>query len=208
MSNTETSCLNHNSLIPAIKESERFINFLNVKFSLNLPKDFIIVINKANKNALGMFSSVETKNHFINTTAELNTITLNTLHLKECNPFEVLAHELAHYVNYLNKIKDCSSNQYHNKHFKKQAEMFLLTTQQTKKGYITLENDEFNAMVNNEFKGNKEVFNVFQAQKEKKKVGSRLRLYTCECGIKLRVAKDNLNAVCLDCNTNFKKEEE
>ena len=42
---------------------------------------------------------------------------------------------------------------------------------------------------------------------DKNKVGSRLGLYICDCGIKIRVAKDDLNAKCLDCKTKFNKVE-
>lgn len=200
-----TCGLNNNSLIPAINESERFIHFLNKKFSLSLPHNYIVVINKTRKSALGTFANPQTKQHFINSNQELNTITLNTLHIKECNPYEVLAHELAHLINHLNKINDCSSNQYHNKHFKKQAEVFLLTTERTKKGYTTKDNDVFNKMVKEEFKSKPSVFNVFQSQKEPNKKGSRLRLYICSCGVKVRVASDDFMGLCLECNGEFEK---
>ena len=205
--NKDTSCLNNNSLIPAINESERFIKFLDKKFNLKLPNNYIVVINKASKSALGSFANPETKQHFINTTQELNTITLNTLHLKKCNPYEVLAHELTHLINYLNKVKDCSINQYHNKHFKEQAESLLLSTTKTNKGFTTQDNEIFNKMVKEEFKSNPSVFNVFQSQKDKSKVGSRLRLYICSCGVKVRVGKDDFKATCLDCLTTFERVE-
>ena len=203
-----SSCLNNNSLIPSIKESERFIFFLNDRFKLNLPSNFIVVINKTNKSALGSFSNIKTREHFVNTIQELNTITLNTYYLKECNAYEVLAHELAHFVNFLNKVKDCSGNQYHNKHFKTQAEKFLLKVSRTNKGYSFTEiTDEFKEMLK-EFKPHKEVFNVFQAQAEnKEKKGSRLRLYVCDCGVKVRVASDTFQAECLICNSKFKQDE-
>lgn len=201
----DTSCLNNNSLIPAITESERFISFLNKKFNLNLQNNYIVVINKTSKSALGSFANPETKQHFINTTQELNTITLNTLHLKKCNPYEVLAHELTHLINYLKKVKDCSANQYHNKHFKNQAEVFLLSTEKTNKGYKTSDNEVFNKMVKTEFKSNPSVFNVFQSQRDKSKAGSRLRLFMCSCGVKVRVGTDDFKAKCLLCNGEFEK---
>ncbi len=201
----ETSCLNNNSLIPAIQESERFINFLINRFNITNIKPYIVVINKTNKSALGSFANPNTKQHFINTTEDLNTITLNTLHLKECNPYEVLAHEFTHFINHCNDIKDCSANNYHNKHFKIQAEVLLLSTTRGNKGITTQDNEVFNKMVNEEFKDNKEVFDIFQSQKDKSKVGSRLRLYICSCGIKVRVAQDDFNALCLTCNEEFQK---
>ena len=205
----ETYSLNtkQNSLIPAIKESEKFIKFLLNRFNIENVKPYIVVINKTSKNALGTFANIQTKQHFKNTTEEFNTITLNTIHLKKCNPYEVLTHELSHYVNYCNGIKDCSGNQYHNKHFKTQAEKFLLKVSKTKNGFAhTEETDEFNLMLN-DFKPNKEVFNIFQEQRNKNKVGSRLRLFKCECGIKVRVGSDDFKAECLICNSKFNKVE-
>lgn len=206
---TETSCLNNenqNSFIPMLEECERFIKFMNTRFNLELPNDWVVTINKAGKKTIGHFASKEVEEHFINTTQNLNNINLNTYFLKEHSPYECLAHELAHFVNYTKKIKDCSSNQYHNKEFKKQAELLLLSVERGKKGYnITKESEEFNLMLEEEFKPNGEVFNICQKMGEKSKVGSRLKLYMCDCGVKIRCAVD-LNAVCQDCNSEFKKQ--
>lgn len=39
------------------------------------------------------------------------------------------------------------------------------------------------------------------------KKGSRLRLWECECGIKVRVARDTFNATCDDCGGAFERKE-
>ncbi len=83
------------------------------------------------------------------------------------------------------------------------AEKLLLSVERTKKGYsLTKETKEFKDMLK-EFKPEKDVFNIFQNQKEKGKVGSRLKLYMCDCGVKIRCAIE-LNAKCLDCEGDFK----
>jgi len=46
-----------------------------------------------------------------------------------------LLHEVAHSLNYMNGINDCSANQYHNGKFKAQAEALGLKTEKSKKGY-------------------------------------------------------------------------
>lgn len=202
----ETYGLNHNSLIPAITESERFLKFLNERFRLNLPNNYLITINKTSKNTIGFFMPKENQEHFENHKQDLNNINLNTFYLKTNNPYEVLAHETAHFINSTKKIKDCSSNQYHNKHFKEQAEFLLLSVKRNNKGYaLTNETKEFKDMIEQEFKPNKEVFNIFQNQKERGKVGSRLKLYVCLCGVKVRVAREDFRARCLICNTDFKR---
>lgn len=40
-------------------------------------------------------------------------------------------------------------------------------------------------------------------QKVKRIQGTRLRLWECSCGVKVRVARDKFSATCLDCNTPF-----
>lgn len=44
-------------------------------------------------------------------------------------------------------------------------------------------------------------------QKIKRIQGTRLRLWMCSCGVKVRVAKDTFNATCTDCNTKFTMQE-
>jgi len=203
---TETSCLNNNSFIPMLTECERFVVFLNNRFGLALPSNYVITINKASKSAIGYFMSKEHSEHYINSTQDLNNINLNTLYLKESNPYEVLAHEVAHFLNSIKGIKDCSSNQYHNKHFKQQAELLLLSVKRTNKGYSQTEpTEEFNKMLI-DFKPNKEVFNIIQNQKEKNKVGSRLKKWVCSCGVIVRCATE-LKATCNECNGEFIKDE-
>jgi len=194
---------NNNSFIPAIRECEKFISFLNVRFSLKLPSNYVVTLNKASNRTIGYFMSDKCEDRFTNTKQDLNNINLNTLHLKTSNPYEVLAHELAHFVSHIKGVKDTTSNGYHNKKFKEQAEKFKLLVEKGNKGYNqTSETEDFNKLVE-EFKPSKEVFNIFQNQKGKKKVGSRLRLYICNCGVKIRCASDELQAKCLVCNSEF-----
>ena len=201
----KTSCLNKNSFIPMLNECERFVKFLDDRFKLNLPA-YVITINKTKKSSIGHFMSDKHPDKFTNTTQDLNNINLNTIHLKTSSPFECLAHEIAHFINHTKQINDCSANQYHNKHFKKEAEGLLLKVERTKKGYNkTSESEKFKKMME-EFKPNKTVFNIIQNHGERAKVGSRLKLWVCECGVKVRCAVE-LNAKCLNCDGEFKNDE-
>jgi len=197
-------CLNTNSFIPALNESERFISFLNQKFNLNLTADYVITINKAGKNIAGYFMPKEHAEHFKNTKQDLHNININTYHLKTENPYGVLAHELAHYINHGLKVKDTTKNQYHNKHFKEKAELLLLKVERTNKGYSKTEITEQFSLMLNEFKPNQDAFNICQNMPKKDKVGSRLRLFICDCGVKVRCAVD-LHALCLNCESEFKE---
>lgn len=135
---------------------------------------------------------------------KLHSINLNTLYLNKHNPYEVLTHELAHFINEVNEVKDCSSNQYHNKYFKKTAEILLLKVSRTKKGYSqTEETEEFKKMVE-EFKPNREVFNIFQEVKTNTGTKSRLFLFECSCGIKIRSGLKELSVNCNECKKDFK----
>ena len=44
MTENKTYCLNNNSIIPAIKESEKFINFLIQRFKIEVPNNYLITL--------------------------------------------------------------------------------------------------------------------------------------------------------------------
>jgi hypothetical protein len=188
------------TIIPTIQECERFISFLNTHFSLNLPNNLLINIHKTSKNTMGYFTPEQNPEHYTDSKTEnktaLNSITLSSYFLN-INPYDTLTHELAHFLNSIAKVKDCSSNQYHNKKFKAQAEKLLLKVNNTNKGYAdTQPTEEFNKMLE-EYKPNYEVFKILQEHTDKEKKGSRLYLFTCsnEC-YKVRCGDRNLKAVC------------
>jgi hypothetical protein len=195
-----------NSFIPALIECERFVNFIDIRFNLGLKNNFVITINKAGKNTLGFFMCKESKEHFTNTTQDLNNINLNTFYLKNHNVYEILTHETTHFKNYIDGIKDGNyKSGYHNKHFKNLAEKLLLKVDRTEKGFnMTGETEDFNKMLV-DFKPNKDAFNIFQNIKESDKQTTRNKLYMCSCGVKVRCAIE-LNATCNNCNSKFIKE--
>ncbi len=82
------------------------------------------------------------------TLPEIN-ITADTLKRSVEEICETIIHEMAHYKNNVQDIVDCNGNQYHNKHFKTQAEAFGLTVERVKnKGYArTALGDKAIAMV-------------------------------------------------------------
>jgi len=202
-SQTEPSITN--TIEPSIKEIERFLLFLNKRFALGLKFDNItILISQAHPNTMGYFSP----SGFKNTTQILNGIVLNSIYLKE-HPYETIAHELAHYHNNQNGVKDCSRNQYHNKQFKKVAELLLLECDaRGNKGYnMTRETPAFLEMINNEFMPNPSAFHINQIAKSKTpKTPSRLYKWVCECGFIIRCGDRTLQAECKVCNSVFKLE--
>jgi hypothetical protein len=194
-----------NSISPSIEEIERFIIFLNNKFKLGLQDNLIINIQDTSINTKGFFMPKEHKNHYDNTTNALNYICISSLYLKE-KPYITIAHELAHFINELENHK--SKGNYHTKHFKKTAEKLLLIVNKGQYGFNqTDESPAFIEMLQ-EFKPSDTAFLIYQNKENNKKVGSRNLLFTCNCGVKVRTAKNEnkpLNAMCLYCNSEFKQ---
>jgi predicted SprT family Zn-dependent metalloprotease len=207
--NEQTQQQEYKSIKPSIAESERFISFLNNKFNLGLQNDLIILIHETSPNIKGFFRPQENIKSFelVEEKKPINSITLSS-HTLTSTPYETLAHELAHYINHAQGIKDCSGNQYHNKHFKLMAEKLLLKVDKDRvRGFAyTEETQEFKAMLQ-EFSPSPDAFKIFQnigISKEKKK--SRLLLFECGCGCKIRTAKNEnkpLKAFCQYCSSEF-----
>jgi len=195
-----------NSIQPSVAETERFICYLNKRFDLGLPDNLIVNIEDTSKNTKGFFRCKEHQKHYENTKQPLNYICISSIHLQN-NPYETIAHETAHFYNYSKGIKDCSSNQYHNKNFKVIAEKLLLKVEKGKRGFAYTDvTEEFTKMLK-DFKADAKAFHIFQRTKEgKAKSPNRNLLFMCGCGIKVRTARNQnkpFNAICQYCNTEF-----
>lgn len=201
---------NKNSIIPAIQEGERFINFMNKRFNLELPNNLIISMHKQKKNILGTFTPNKNPNAFIKEGEKdpLHIITINTLYLNK-DPFETLAHELSHFINEFRGVKDCSSNQYHNKHFKKVAESLLLKVEKQKgRGYAHTERTElFNKMLE-EFKPSETAFKMFQNETDNKtKTTTRNFLFMCSNACyKVRCGNKEFEGCLCKCGSPFEEQ--
>jgi len=193
-----------NSIIPSIQETERFIYYLNNRFMLGLKENLIINIEQTTPNRKGYFMPSQHAEHYETTQKEpLNLIVISSLYLKD-EPYNTIAHELAHYINTING--HIAKNNYHSQHFKKESEKMLLKVSKGKHGYnITEQTPEFLEMIN-DFKPNKDAFAVFQNFNDKKKKKGRNLKYMCSCGFIIRSAKNEehpLKAICKYCNTEF-----
>ena len=192
-----------NSIKPSIEETERFILYLNNRFSLGLQDNLIINIQDTSPSTKGFFMPSEHIKHYENTKQPLNYICISSLYLKE-KPYETIAHELAHFFNHLNG--HTAKNNYHHKEFKKTSEMLLLKCEKGKHGYNnTSETPEFISMLT-DFQPNKDAFHILQNANDKKKKGSRNLLFMCSCGVKVRTAKNEdkpFSATCDYCGSKF-----
>lgn len=103
-----------------------------------------ILVTRALKGRKGHFTPYTP---WQNGEESFNEIAFNLEHFT--TPEELLStllHEVAHSLNHMNGIEDCSSNQYHNAKFKTQAEALGLRTIEIKgKGHASTELTDFGA---------------------------------------------------------------
>ena len=195
-----------NSTINTIQEIERTLKFWNSRLNLGLNfENITITISELHKNTLGHFANINTSKAFENTKQKLNVICLNSIHLKK-KPYETIIHELTHYVNFQNGVKDCCSNQYHKKHFKATAEKLLLSVEKTKRGYAQTDTTPEFLKLLEEFKPSINAFHIAQIKpkdKDNDKNKSRLYKWVCDCGYIIRCGDRTLKAKCENCNSNF-----
>jgi hypothetical protein len=127
------------SILPAVQELERcFEEFKPLFPDCDFPKPVIAIQSKGRKNALGWFVG----DKWVNGTEEsIAEITISAEHLKGTGEqvAEVLLHEMCHYANKLHGIKDCTVNQYHNAHFRRQAESIGLVVTKGPRGWAYTE---------------------------------------------------------------------
>jgi hypothetical protein len=206
----------HNNLIVLIQRTE-----LNVKGYFS-------------PNSWGVFKHNNPEQECLNLDIEKNIheISLSSINLI-FEPYETIAHEYAHFLNtHLDKYEGNTRN-YHTLDFKKRAEQLLLRVEKGIYGFNqTYETEPFKNMVKdflNEYPEFNDAFKIFQPTdsriigidgngkprdkdgniiKPTPKSPSRLILYTCSCGVKIRTARNKdkpLKAVCGYCNTEFKE---
>ena len=156
--------------------------FFNAELDAGLDTPvFTLIPNRGRQSYYGWFWQGRWKDGK-KTLPEIN-ITADTLKRSVEDICETLIHEMAHYKNNVLDIVDCNANQYHNKHFKKQAEMFGLKVERMKnKGYAKTALDEkANNLVkkykNKCCKGDKNPFHAYRVTEERisivKKCGKR-----------------------------------
>lgn len=196
-----------NSIKPSIEETERFIIFLNKRLNLGLADNLIINIQDTSKSTKGFFMPKQHKNHYENKKDALNYICISSLYLTD-KPYETIAHETAHFINAMSG--HIPKNNYHTKQFKNQAERLLLEVNKGKYGYNeTKETPAFLELIK-EFEPNKDAYLIYQNKEDRNKKGSRNILYTCNCGTKIRTARNKekpLKAICEYCNSQFMSQE-
>lgn len=187
----------------ALEELYRIFNILNEdKFDGELPEP-VITIQKTRGRTLGHFTLDRTwrdKNNEEDEETSYYEINVDPRWFNSRTPADVaetLLHEMCHYYNKMNDIKDCSGN-VHNKKFKKSAEDVGLVVEKDKSvgwGYTSM-SDELRAYMDEVVKPNDKAFEYFRSAPVKGSDGGGTRKknmfkYTChECGQEVKGKRD------------------
>jgi len=194
------------SINPAIRELERAYRFFNQElFGGALDAKVIITIqSRGRKSVLGWHWAGKWKNGDTTSLAEIN---LSAEDLKTGDPYEILIHEMAHHLNFQRGIRDVSANQYHNLHFKKAAEdAGLLVTKAGRAGFGITALGERAKEALLQFKPEAQVFGILRIQEIPHSI-TKLKKWSCACGVNVRVARMDFNATCNLCGSLFQLKE-
>lgn len=158
------------------QELYRAFDFFNKRFADNeLPKVVITIQESGRRNAYGWFGNGFWSDlDAADSVPEIN-LSAEYVGRKPESVLETLLHEMAHLLNAVRGVRDCSSGQYHNKHFKTAAEQFGLKVERTGNrgwSYTSLDVEAEQAI--KEFKPNTD---VFRSLKRKSTVGPREKKY-------------------------------
>jgi hypothetical protein len=185
---------------------ERAFAFFNKElFSGELDRKVIITIqSRGRKAVLGWHWAGKWKN---GDTASLAEINLSAEDLKTGDPYEILIHEMAHHLNFQRGIRDVSDRQYHNLHFKKAAEdAGLCVTKAGRAGFGITALGERAKEALLQFKPEPQVFGILRIQETARSL-TKLKKWTCLCGVNVRVARPDFSATCNLCASVFQLKE-
>lgn len=204
----------------ALEELYRIFDILNRdKFNGELTQP-VITIQKTRGRTLGHFTLDRTwrdKNNEQSEEISYYEINIDPRWFNTRTPADVsetLLHEMCHYYNKVNDIKDCSGN-VHNKKFKSSAEKVGLVVEKGKGvgyGYTSM-SEALEAYMNEVVKPNEEAFEYFRSSPMKPSGGGGGRKkstfkYTCpDCGAEVKGKRD-MTIKCGLCDVVMKMEDE
>ena len=192
---------NATSLCRAIAELERaFRELCNLSFKRQMPLPVITIQSKGRKNAIGWFWEDKWQSAAPRPLPEIN-ICPEYLDLDIEDIAEVLLHEMCHYANYLDGIRDCSSSQYHNQKFKRRCDLICLVCRKGKKGWAYTELSAELREIVGRLNLDPDVFKMYRTGPNytlvEAKPERRLRRWTCQCKKpKVIYASRGLNVTC------------
>ena len=190
------------SVNPAIGELERAYQFFNEElFGGGLDSNVVITIqSRGRKSVLGWHWAGKWK---IVDKTHLAEINLSAEDLKSGDPYGILLHEMAHHLNFQRGIRDVSKNQYHNLHFKRAAEAAGLQVMKSgRAGFGITALGELAKEKLFEFKPERQVFEILRIQEQARQI-TKLKKWSCACGVNVRVARPDFSATCNLCGSLF-----
>jgi hypothetical protein len=191
------------SLRPALAELERAFLALAPLFGRVLPLPVITIQHRGRRAAVGWFAGDRWREATDGDRRlpEINICAENLARGTD-DIAETLIHEMVHYCNQLAGLKDCSKNQYHNKHFRDRCLSVGLNCEKMGgRGWSeTSPSPALLARVR-EVALDAAAFAIFRPEEERAKPGSKLKKWVCGCTI-IRAAVE-VRAVCLKCDKEF-----
>lgn len=191
-----------NSIKPIISELERVYEALAKEFKLKAPKPLITIQSRGrSKDTLGWHWAKKWQYN----KKELSEINICAESLNK-TPISTLIHEMVHYSNAHENIKDCNSHQYHNKAFKTKAEFYGLNVEKNGRhgwSYTTLSNKL--KPILEKLNINYDLFKIYRKTHISFIQPTKMKKWRCDCTT-IRCAVE-LNATCNKCNQNFKEQD-
>lgn len=202
-----------NSIQPAVRELERIYDkacslFKNLEkdhdFTLAETRPVILVQTKGRKSALGWFWAQRWENG----DGELHELTITAEYLKRPvhEIAETMVHEMVHHFNFLRGVKDCNASQYHNRKFAEICEAVGLLVEKGKRGFAYTDLSEPLRAKVDSWKLNADAFALARTVPLTVKAPTKLKKWTCGCGINIRVARSDFSATCNFCDTAFEEQ--
>lgn len=190
------------SLQPAVNTLEQVFETLMGMYQLDMKQRPVITIQShGRRSALGWFWAKRWDNTLEKGIAEIN-ISAEDLDRKD-GVIATLIHELVHFVNNINGVKDCNSSQYHNKHFKAKAEQFGLVVEQM--GRYGFAHTHMSEDLKKKVEALKIDYSAFALSRnelgKRQKAKTKMLKWSCGC-TNVRCAVE-LNAECQECGERF-----
>lgn len=197
--------MSDHSIVPALRELERAFQAFEPLFPREMPLPIITIqSNGRRSHTLGWFwdkkwEDGEARLPEINISAEFLSRDLTDIG-------ETMLHEMVHYCNALMGIRDCSRTGYHNRRFRELCRKIGLNAKS--RGYRGWAETSLTPQLRSTVEAvalDPEAFRTFRRSEAVVPVGSKLKLWQCDCGDRARVAIGDFRAVCLKCSTLFKR---
>jgi hypothetical protein len=170
----------------------------------DLPNAVILAAPTYQEGLLGHFGA----DRWANTVGHLHEVMITGESLNR-TPRQImctLIHEGAHAINQARGVRDCSSHQYHNKHFRRAAEeLGLAVSQVPNRGWAaTVITDETAERYAAEIKDLEQVLKLYRrsaGRTTKTKQPTRMLKATCACGHIIRMSRTVFEATGILCDT-------